>query len=162
MLAFLLFAGSINVSLEELGLEWLTVSLLAIFGTLVSTCLVGGVTWLVLGWLASLCSMMGWVQSSSWFSCSAPAWAGPRANDSRSLVLTLAYFVVVFSILVQGLTVGRVIRMTSNLTRRPRSLLQEFESYAQCTPARRFFRGGGRIIAIGVSPRRIGCVQATC
>jgi CPA1 family monovalent cation:H+ antiporter len=32
---------------------------------------------------------------------------------SRSLVLTLTYFVVVFSILIQGLTVGRVIRMTS-------------------------------------------------
>lgn len=32
-------------------------------------------------------------------------------NDSRSLLLTLTYFVVVFSILVQGPTVGRVIRM---------------------------------------------------
>jgi len=51
MLAFLLFAGSIHVNLDELGREWLTVSLLAIFGTLVSTCIVGGVTWLVLGWL---------------------------------------------------------------------------------------------------------------
>jgi CPA1 family monovalent cation:H+ antiporter len=38
------------------------------------------------------------------------------ANDSRSLVLTLTYFVVVFSILVQGTTVGRVIRMTSSPT----------------------------------------------
>lgn len=51
MLAFLLFAGSIHVNLEELGREWLPISLLAIFGTLVSTCLVGGATWLVLGWL---------------------------------------------------------------------------------------------------------------
>ncbi len=51
MLAFLLFAGSIHVSLEELGREWLPISLLAILGTLVSTCIVGGVTWLVLGWL---------------------------------------------------------------------------------------------------------------
>ena len=33
MLAFLLFAGAINVNLEELGREWLTVSALAIFGT---------------------------------------------------------------------------------------------------------------------------------
>ena len=32
-------------------------------------------------------------------------------NDSRSLVLTLAYVVVVFSVLVQSLTVDRVIRM---------------------------------------------------
>lgn len=51
MLAFLLFAGSIHVSLEDLGREWLTISLLAILGTLVSTCVVGGVTWLVLGGL---------------------------------------------------------------------------------------------------------------
>ena len=36
-------------------------------------------------------------------------------GNSRSLILTLTYFVVVFSILVQGLTVGRVIRMTSIL-----------------------------------------------
>lgn len=51
MLAFLLFAGSIHVNVEELGREWLTISLLAVFGTLASTCIVGGVTWLVLGWL---------------------------------------------------------------------------------------------------------------
>jgi CPA1 family monovalent cation:H+ antiporter len=51
MLAFLLFAGSIHVNLEDLGREWLIISLLAIFATLASTCIVGGVTWLVLGWL---------------------------------------------------------------------------------------------------------------
>ncbi len=51
MLAFLLFAGAIHVNLEDLGREWLTISSLAVFGTLVSTCIVGGVTWLVLGWL---------------------------------------------------------------------------------------------------------------
>ena len=51
MLAFLLFAGAIQVNLDELGREWLTVSLLAILGTVISTCIVGGVTWLVLGWL---------------------------------------------------------------------------------------------------------------
>ncbi len=51
MLAFLLFAGAIQVNLDELGREWLTISLLAILGTLISTCIVGGVTWLVLGWL---------------------------------------------------------------------------------------------------------------
>jgi len=51
MLAFLLFAGSIHVSLEDLGREWLAISLLAIVGTLISTFVVGGVTWLVLGWL---------------------------------------------------------------------------------------------------------------
>jgi CPA1 family monovalent cation:H+ antiporter len=51
MLAFLLFAGAIHVNLEELGREWLTVSSLAIVGTLTSTFIVGGATWLVLGWL---------------------------------------------------------------------------------------------------------------
>jgi len=51
MLAFLLFAGSIQVSLEELAREWLPVALLAIFGMLVSTCIVGAVIWLGLGWL---------------------------------------------------------------------------------------------------------------
>jgi CPA1 family monovalent cation:H+ antiporter len=51
LLAFLLFAGSIHVDLDDLGREWLTISLLAILGTLVSTVIVGGLTWLVLGWL---------------------------------------------------------------------------------------------------------------
>ena len=51
MLAFLLFAGAIHVKLDELGREWLLVSSLAIFGTLASTFIVGGATWLVLGWL---------------------------------------------------------------------------------------------------------------
>jgi Na+:H+ antiporter len=51
MLAFLLFAAAIHVKYEDLGREWLPISLLAIFGTLMSTCIVGGLTWLVLGWL---------------------------------------------------------------------------------------------------------------
>ncbi|HQT27483.1 MAG TPA: cation:proton antiporter, partial [Burkholderiales bacterium] len=51
MLAFLLFAGAIQVEIKDLSREWLTISSLAIFGTLASTCIVGGVTWLVLGWL---------------------------------------------------------------------------------------------------------------
>ena len=51
MLAFLLFAGAINVNLDDLGREWLTISSLAILGTLASTFIVGAATWLVLGWL---------------------------------------------------------------------------------------------------------------
>lgn len=51
LLAFLLFAGAIHVDLEDLGREWLTIASLAIVGTLVATGIVGGVTWLVLGWL---------------------------------------------------------------------------------------------------------------
>jgi CPA1 family monovalent cation:H+ antiporter len=42
-------------------------------------------------------------------------------NYSRSLVLILTYFVVVFSILVQGLTVSRVIRATSDSAKDPRA-----------------------------------------
>lgn len=48
MLAFLLFAGSIHVNLDDLGREWLTIFLLAVPGTLLSTAMVGGLTWLVL------------------------------------------------------------------------------------------------------------------
>lgn len=51
MLVFLLFAGAIHVDLDELGREWLTISSLAVFGTLASTFIVGSATWLVLGWL---------------------------------------------------------------------------------------------------------------
>ncbi len=51
LLAFLLFAGSIHVNLEELGQEWLPIFLLAVVGTLVSTAIVGSLTWLLLNWL---------------------------------------------------------------------------------------------------------------
>jgi len=51
ILAFLIFAGAIHVKLEALGREWAAVSLLAVVGTLVSTFVVGGATWVVLGWL---------------------------------------------------------------------------------------------------------------
>lgn len=51
LLAFLLFASSIQVDLDDLAREWLSISLLAILGTLISTCIVGAMTWLVLGWL---------------------------------------------------------------------------------------------------------------
>ena len=48
MLAFLLFAGSIHVKLQDLGRESITIALLAVIGTLISTALVGGMTWLLL------------------------------------------------------------------------------------------------------------------
>ncbi len=47
MLAFLLFAGSIQLDLHDLMKEWLPISVLALFGTLVSTFAVGGLLWLV-------------------------------------------------------------------------------------------------------------------
>jgi CPA1 family monovalent cation:H+ antiporter len=51
MLAFLLFAGAINVNSDELASEWLGISLLAVLGLLVSTFVVGVVIWQLLGWL---------------------------------------------------------------------------------------------------------------
>ncbi|MBU1003148.1 MAG: sodium:proton antiporter [Proteobacteria bacterium] len=51
LLAFLLFASSIHVDIDDLAREWPSISLLAILGTLISTCIVGAMTWLVLGWL---------------------------------------------------------------------------------------------------------------
>jgi CPA1 family monovalent cation:H+ antiporter len=76
--------------------------------------------------IAGIIGPLSWMTAQSKGSISVLTWGGLRgaisvamalslpANDSRSLVLTLTYFVVVFSILVQGLTVGRVIRMTSD------------------------------------------------
>ncbi len=43
------------------------------------------------------------------------------AYDSRGLVLTVTYFVVVFSILVQSLTLGPVIRMNGGPPAAPQS-----------------------------------------
>ena len=58
MLAFLLFAGSIHVKLDDLVREWPVISLLAIVGTLVSTFLVGGLTWVILNTLGLTIPMM--------------------------------------------------------------------------------------------------------
>jgi CPA1 family monovalent cation:H+ antiporter len=78
--------------------------------------------------IAGIIGPLSWMTAQSKGSISVLTWGGLRgaisvamalslpANDSRSLVLTLTYFVVVFSILVQGLTVGRVMRMTSDPT----------------------------------------------
>lgn len=50
MLSFLLFAGALHIDINDLiELKW-SIGVLATLGTLVSTFLVGTVTWLVLGW----------------------------------------------------------------------------------------------------------------
>lgn len=51
MLSFLLFAGALHVNLDDLARQkWVIISL-ATFGVIMSTFLVGGATYLVLGWL---------------------------------------------------------------------------------------------------------------
>lgn len=54
MLAFLIFAGALNVDLAALRRRAVPVALLALLGTLISTVLVGLAAWLVSGWLADL------------------------------------------------------------------------------------------------------------
>ncbi|MGY4466913.1 NhaP-type Na+/H+ or K+/H+ antiporter [Bradyrhizobium sp. LB9.1b] len=49
MLAFLLFAGALHVDLETLRSRAFPVLLLAVFGTLISTALVGLIFWLICG-----------------------------------------------------------------------------------------------------------------
>src|SRR4051794_15613864 len=51
MLAFLLFAGSIHVHLDDLGRQWIPIGLLAVLGTLLSTFIVGGATYVLLNWI---------------------------------------------------------------------------------------------------------------
>ncbi len=51
MLSFLLFAGALHVDINDLmELKW-SIGALATVGTLISTFLVGTLTWLVLGWV---------------------------------------------------------------------------------------------------------------
>lgn len=86
-------------------------------------------------WLsvAGIIGPLSWVTAQSKGAIPILTWGGLRGgisvamalsippNDSRNLVLTLTYFVVVFSILVQILTVGRVIRMNGYPQATPQS-----------------------------------------
>ena len=51
MLSFLLFAGALHVNINDLVEHKWTIGLLSTVGVLVSTFLIGTMTWLVLGWL---------------------------------------------------------------------------------------------------------------
>nr|WP_272876787.1 sodium:proton antiporter [Neoroseomonas terrae] len=51
MLAFLLFAGAINLDLRAIRARAWPIASLALIGTLISTALVGGCLWLAAGWL---------------------------------------------------------------------------------------------------------------
>ena len=81
-------------------------------------------------WLcvAGIIGPLSWMTKQSKGAITILTWAGLRGgisvamalsipeSGSRSLILTLTYCVVVFSIIVQGLTVGRVIRRSSGST----------------------------------------------
>jgi CPA1 family monovalent cation:H+ antiporter len=51
MLSFLLFAGAIHVDLEDLKNRKYIITILATFGVVVSTLMIGGISWWVLGFL---------------------------------------------------------------------------------------------------------------
>ncbi|MCI0508145.1 MAG: sodium:proton antiporter [Gammaproteobacteria bacterium] len=51
MLSFLLFAGALHINLEDLASQKWVVAILATFGVVASTFLVGTAAWYVLGWL---------------------------------------------------------------------------------------------------------------
>ena len=51
MLAFLLFAGSMQVDLSEMRRRWISVGVLATLGVLATTSIVGVGVWLIAGWL---------------------------------------------------------------------------------------------------------------
>ena len=58
LLAFLLFAGALQLDVSELKHAWGSVALLAFLGTLLSTFIVGGLMYLVLGWMQIEISLM--------------------------------------------------------------------------------------------------------
>lgn len=53
MLAFLLFAGSLNLDLNDLSKQWGAIVMLAVFGTALSTFAIGGGLWLVMHWMSA-------------------------------------------------------------------------------------------------------------
>ena len=50
MLSFLLFAGAMHLDAKKLHRERLPVTVLALFGTIISSVLVGYLTWFLFGW----------------------------------------------------------------------------------------------------------------
>ena len=51
LLSFLLFAGALHINLNELADRKWSIGLLATFGTVLSTLIVGTLSWVILGWL---------------------------------------------------------------------------------------------------------------
>lgn len=51
MLAFFLFAGALQLEIEDLWREWDAIAVLSVIGTAISTFVVGGLSWLTFHWL---------------------------------------------------------------------------------------------------------------
>ncbi len=117
MLAFLLFAAAINVNLDDLRRERLTIFSLAIFGTLASTFIVGAATWLVLGWLGLGIPFLHALLFGALISPTDPI-AVLGIMKSVGAPRQLEVQVAGESILIQSLTVGRVIHMSSSAASR--------------------------------------------
>ena len=141
MLAFLLLAGSLHVDLSELAAETLNTVLLVLIGLEVLVLplswplLVAAAAVIPVTLLAPIASVAGVLAAVRPFGRALPGrwpsspWGGLRggisvalalalpANDARPALLVITYGVVVFSIIVQGLTIGTVIRRSGAAAR---------------------------------------------
>ena len=66
MLSFLLFAGALHVDLDRLKADWLPVLLLSTVGVIVSTLIVGGLTWFARWLTARLASSAASAEKTTW------------------------------------------------------------------------------------------------
>lgn len=159
MLSFLLFAGALHVDINDLmELKW-SIGVLATVGTLISTFLVGTLTWVVVGWLGIGLSYLYCLLFGALISPTDPIAVlgilktahAPKSlemritgeslfNDGvgiviflvmlemvtgthgisaalplgpeRDVILAITYTVVIFSIIVQGLTLEKFVKLT--------------------------------------------------
>lgn len=133
MLSLLLFAGALHVDLSELRAYRWQIGLLAVSGTTLSTALVGGVMWWLLPMLGLPLELPWCLLFGALLSPTDPiavigilrggisvalALSLPIAPQ-RDTLLALTYCVVVFSILVQGLSIGKLVRRVVPAEKRP-------------------------------------------
>lgn len=128
MLSLLLFAGALHIDLKELRVYAWAVAALVVVIAFPTRVLLAGLAAIVVTLLARWLTVgvpMG--AAGKWFGLPAGSsrvltWGGLRggisvalalslpAGPARDTVLALTYCVVVFSILAQGLTMGRLVR----------------------------------------------------
>ncbi|MER9689699.1 cation:proton antiporter [Mesorhizobium sp. M0139] len=137
MLVFLLFAGALQVDFRKLVCQAVPVIVLATFATIASTFIVGLLFWLAaslvgqplpLSWAlvfgGAPVLVPGVNRLMSGFNVVFLTWAGIRGGISSALslaipdgpakpvILSATYAVVLFSVIVQGSTLGHVARRT--------------------------------------------------